>query len=124
MESRDEMQAFIRSRPAELARAFVEEDAGVERSVHAQLRQLLEQRQYAAIANGPVVGTLKLLPFEALEFEWPDFESLLWRVLRDVEGLRDTQVYGLPGQTQLGLDLVALAADGSGTRNRVDPSST
>lgn len=63
----------------------------------------------------PVHGTLKLLPFEALEFEWPDFESLLWRVLRDVEGLRDTQVYGLPGQTQLGLDLVALAADGSGT---------
>ncbi len=55
---------------------------------------------------------LELLPFEALS--WPDFESLQWRTLRDVEGLRHAQIYGDPGQTQLGLDIVAMAADGSG----------
>lgn len=57
-------------------------------------------------------GTLELLPLEALE--WPDFESLQWRILRDVEGLRHAQIYGNPGQAQLGLDVVAVAADESG----------
>lgn len=56
--------------------------------------------------------SLESLPFEALS--WPDFESLQWRVLRDVEGLRHAQIYGDPGQTQLGLDIIAMAADGSG----------
>lgn len=57
-------------------------------------------------------GHLELLPLEVLP--WPDFESLQWRILRDVEGLRHAQIYGDPGQTQLGLDIVAQAADGSG----------
>jgi hypothetical protein len=57
-------------------------------------------------------GHLELLPFDALS--WPDFESLQWRILRDVEGLRHAQIYGDPGQAQLGLDIVAVAADGSG----------
>ena len=57
-------------------------------------------------------GHLELLPFEALT--WPDFESLQWRVLRDVEGLRHAQIYGDPGQKQLGLDIIAMAADDSG----------
>lgn len=63
----------------------------------------------------PVVprrGSLELLPLELLS--WPDFESLQWRILRDVEGLRHAQIYGTPGQSQLGLDLVAVAADNSG----------
>ncbi|WP_322920656.1 hypothetical protein [Nocardioides renjunii] len=59
-----------------------------------------------------VRGTLDILPLDQLE--WTDFEGLLWRVLRDVEGLRNPQIYGLPGQKQLGLDMVAEEADGSG----------
>ena len=55
---------------------------------------------------------LELLPLEILP--WPDFESLQWRILRDVEGLRHAQIYGDPGQAQLGLDIVAVAADDSG----------
>lgn len=55
---------------------------------------------------------LELLPLEFLL--WPDFESLQWRILRDVEGLRHAQIYGDPGQAQLGLDIVAVAADDSG----------
>ena len=57
-------------------------------------------------------GHLDLLPLEILS--WPDFESLQWRILRDVEGLRHAQIYGDPGQAQLGLDIVAMAADDSG----------
>ncbi len=57
-------------------------------------------------------GRLELLPLEILP--WPDFESLQWRILRDVEGLRHAQIYGDPGQAQLGLDIVAVAADDSG----------
>ena len=57
-------------------------------------------------------GHLELLPLEVLT--WPDFESLQWRILRDVEGLRHAQIYGDPGQAQLGLDIVAMAADDSG----------
>jgi hypothetical protein len=36
-------------------------------------------------------------------------------MMRDVEGLRDAQLYGDRGQAQLGLDIVALAPDGAGT---------
>lgn len=57
-------------------------------------------------------GHLELLPLEVLP--WPDFESLQWRILRDVEGLRHAHIYGDPGQSQRGLDIVAVAADGSG----------
>lgn len=57
-------------------------------------------------------GHLELLPLEVLP--WPDFESLQWRILRDVEGLRHAQIYGDPGQAQLGLDIIAVAADDSG----------
>jgi hypothetical protein len=55
---------------------------------------------------------IELLPLEALT--WPDFESLQWRILRDVEGLRHAQIYGGPGQSQQGLDIIAVAADESG----------
>ncbi len=57
-------------------------------------------------------GHLELLPFKCLA--WQDFESLQWRILRDVEGMRHAQFYGDPGQAQLGLDIVAVAADDSG----------
>lgn len=52
-----------------------------------------------------------LLPFATPG--WNDFESLLWRILRDVEGLRMPLMYGTPGQAQFGLDVVATAPDGS-----------
>lgn len=54
---------------------------------------------------------LDLLPLNDLD--WPDFERLLWRILRDVEGLRHAMFYGEPGQAQAGLDLVAKSSDGS-----------
>ena len=57
-------------------------------------------------------GSLELLPFQLLT--WQDFEALQWRILRDVEGLRNAQIYGEPGQSQQGLDIVAEAADGTG----------
>ncbi|QAY58671.1 hypothetical protein ET475_00715 [Microbacterium protaetiae] len=60
----------------------------------------------------PVVGKLDLLPFNALS--WEDFERLQWRVMRDVKGLRHAQLYGDRGQAQKGLDIVALAPDGTG----------
>ncbi|MEH0420509.1 hypothetical protein, partial [Streptomyces sp. B21-083] len=67
----------------------------------------------SALAPAPVIGKLELLPFNALS--WEDFERLQWRVMRDVEGLRHAQLYGDRGQAQYGLDVVALAPDGSGT---------
>lgn len=56
-------------------------------------------------------GRLDLLPFHDLD--WPDFERLQWRILRDIEGLRHAQFYGSPGQAQAGLDLVAKSTDGA-----------
>ncbi|WP_223775367.1 hypothetical protein [Streptomyces sp. 135] len=67
----------------------------------------------SAPAPAPVIGKLEILPFNDLS--WEDFERLQWRVMRDVEGLRHAQLYGDRGQEQYGLDIVALASDGSGT---------
>ena len=58
------------------------------------------------------MGQLESLPFDQLT--WEDFERIQWRVMRDVEGLRHAQVYGDRGQSQYGLDVVALAPDQSG----------
>lgn len=69
----------------------------------------------AGPSETPVVphrGRIEVLPFELLS--WADFESLQWRILRDVEGLRHPWLYGDPGQRQLGLDIVAEQADGKG----------
>lgn len=52
------------------------------------------------------------LPFSSLP--WEDFERLLWMVMHDVEGLRDARIYGTRGQTQHGLDVVALTPGKSG----------
>jgi hypothetical protein len=60
----------------------------------------------------PVIGQLEELPFTSLT--WENFERLPLRMMRDVEGLRDAQLYGDRGQAQLGLDIVALAPDGDG----------
>ncbi|WP_157002151.1 hypothetical protein [Agromyces laixinhei] len=60
----------------------------------------------------PVIGKLDELPFTSLS--WENFERLQLRMMRDVEGLRDAQLYGERGQAQLGLDIVALAPDGAG----------
>lgn len=59
----------------------------------------------------PVLGRLDSLPFGLLT--WEDFERLQWRTMRDVLGLREAQIYGDRGQAQYGLDVVALAVDGS-----------
>lgn len=60
----------------------------------------------------PVIGKLEELPFTTLT--WESFERLQLRIMRDVEGLREAQLYGDRGQAQLGLDIVALAPDGTG----------
>lgn len=65
----------------------------------------------SVIVPAPVIGAAHL-PFELLP--WEDFERLLWRVLRDVEGLRHARIYGKRGQAQHGLDIVALAPDEAG----------
>lgn len=70
----------------------------------------LEHRP-SQIVPAPVLGA-SLLPFDALR--WEDFERLLWRVLRDVEGLRNAYLYGNRGQKQYGLDIVAFDVDKTG----------
>jgi hypothetical protein len=49
---------------------------------------------------------LDLLPTH--EMSWPNFENLLKRVAREVEGLRAVRLYGVPGQAQVGIDLVGI----------------
>lgn len=70
----------------------------------------LEHRP-SKIVPAPVLGA-SLLPFD--ELGWEDFERLLWRVLRDVEGLRNAHLYGKRGQKQYGLDIVAFDVDKTG----------
>lgn len=70
------------------------------------------ERSPSAIVPAPVIGQLDGLPFDLLS--WEDFERLQWRVMRDVEGLRHARLYGERGQKQQGLDVVALAPDGTG----------
>jgi hypothetical protein len=40
------------------------------------------------------------------------FNSLVLRMAQDVLGLRDVRNYGINGQTQHGIDVVGVAADG------------
>lgn len=61
----------------------------------------------------PVIDRLDLLPFDKLS--WERFESIQLTVMLEVLGLREERHYGDPGQKQLGLDLIATAADGSVT---------
>ena len=49
---------------------------------------------------------LELLPTH--DMDWPDFEKLLLRIAREVEGLREVQLFGDPGQAQDGLDAIGL----------------
>ncbi|RAO15034.1 hypothetical protein GUI43_02014 [Micromonospora noduli] len=75
----------------------------------------LDSRLYrgpAAITSAPVLRKLESLPLDQLT--WENFERIQWRVMRDVEGLRHAQIYGERGQSQYGLDVVALAPDGVG----------
>jgi hypothetical protein len=65
-----------------------------------------------AVTHAPVLTKLEALPFG--EMPWEEFERIQWRILRDVEGLRHAQIYGERGQSQYGLDIVALAPDGAG----------
>ena len=44
---------------------------------------------------------------------WERLEALLRKIARDVEGLRDVQIYGVRGQSQHGIDVVGVAADSS-----------
>lgn len=68
--------------------------------------------QASAATPAPVIGSLDELPFTSLT--WENFERLQLRMMRDIEGLRDAQLYGDRGQAQHGLDIVALAPNGDG----------
>lgn len=69
-------------------------------------------RSPAQITFARVLGKLEALPLDLLP--WEDFERIQWRIMRDVQGLRYAQIYGERGQSQQGLDVVALAPDGVG----------
>lgn len=53
----------------------------------------------------PVVALTEELPF--LKIGWEKFECLLKRILENVEGLRHVQLFGTPGQSQSGIDIIA-----------------
>lgn len=71
----------------------------------------LEQKP-VSITPAPRAASAHQLPLH--ELGWSDFEGLLWRVMRDVEGLGDARIYGVPGQKQQGIDLVARSGDDRG----------
>lgn len=52
---------------------------------------------------------LEHLPFDQLT--WENFERLLLRVAKDVEGLRNVQLFGDRGQRQKGLDVIGINSD-------------
>jgi hypothetical protein len=60
----------------------------------------------AEITEALVDPLLELLPTH--EMTWPNFESLLKRVVREIQGLRTVRLYGVPGQSQDGIDLVGI----------------
>jgi hypothetical protein len=60
-----------------------------------------------------VVSQLEVLPFHLLS--WEQFEQIQWRILRDVEGIRSSHLYGDRGQAQSGLDVIGLPTDKPGT---------
>lgn len=55
VEPGDQAQSLVVGRSAELARAAVQEDAGVEGAVHAQLSHGLEERPYPRVGDPPSV---------------------------------------------------------------------
>lgn len=73
----------------------------------------LVSRPPHTLVGAPVLGRLERLPFH--ELSWEAFESLQLRMMLDVLGLRDPRQYGTPGQKQEAIDLIAVAADGTGT---------
>ena len=62
------------------------------------------------VTHALVDPLLELLPTH--EMTWPNFESLLKRVAREVEGLRTIRLYGVSGQAQDGIDLVGINSAG------------
>jgi len=58
------------------------------------------------VTDALVDPLLELLPTH--EMTWPNFESLLKRVSREIQGLRVVRLYGVPGQAQEGIDLVGI----------------
>ena len=70
----------------------------------------LEDRP-SSIVSAPITGS-PILPFDKLS--WKDFERIQVRILRDVEGLRNAQLYGRLEQTQYGLDIIAVDSNQDG----------
>lgn len=60
----------------------------------------------SATVDAPVDPLLDLLPTG--DMSWPNFERLLLRVAREVQGLRAVKTFGDPGQAQMGLDVVGI----------------
>lgn len=60
----------------------------------------------------PVDTRLQTLPFG--ELAWENFERLIKRIVTREQIITDCWIYGLPGQTQFGLDILAKGKDDSG----------
>lgn len=63
----------------------------------------------SALYPAPVAGAIDVLPLN--DMRWEDFERLLWRIVVEVDGLREARVYGERGQSQHGIDIVGFAMD-------------
>lgn len=70
------------------------------------------QQRATEVVPAPVMASIEVLPFD--ELSWENFERIQWRILQNVEGLREARLYGTKGQKQHGLDVVALSAFGEG----------
>ena len=87
-------------------------------SLHESPGPELEQRpldSYLAepvtnVVSPPATATPELLPFDQRSPQ--DFERICVVVAKEVDGLRDVRLYGVPGQRQDGIDLVGWDTDG------------
>ncbi|MBJ6449191.1 hypothetical protein JGT34_18120, partial [Enterobacter hormaechei] len=59
----------------------------------------------------PINTRLQTLPFG--ELTWENFERLIKRIVSREETIADCWIYGVPGQKQFGLDILATANDDS-----------
>ncbi|MGH9959125.1 MAG: NACHT domain-containing protein, partial [Pyrinomonadaceae bacterium] len=64
------------------------------------------------IERPPVIQRAQGLPFDRLH--WPDFERLVLRVVGANQEILDCRVYGVPGQAQHGIDLLAAPVSSPG----------
>jgi hypothetical protein len=60
----------------------------------------------------PEPAPLRVLPFHGDAFDWRRFETFCLDVVRALSDVRHAEVYGVPGGSQRGIDIVATLDDG------------